>query len=172
MKRAPRHRRAGLEIEPQRRAEIGMLLGREREIALVAPAGDFLVVRLVRALRDIVRRDVRQRGEQRCRVLAVACRSSSSSAGRVVLESGNLGLERLGGRAVALAHRRADRLRGLVAAVLRFLHPRCDIAALRIEREQRSRRSFGPAPFQAGVEGFGIFSNGAKIMHGERLMQH
>ena len=97
VKRAPAFPRAGLEIHAQRRAEVGVFLRLEIEIARRAPARDLDIVGLVRAF-----------GTSSAGRLGMAASSASSSSpsasllvlerGHGLLELGDFGLERLGGR--------------------------------------------------------------------------
>ncbi len=127
-----------LEIEAKRGAEVGMLLGREGELARGAPARDFDIARLVLAFRHLGGGQVGQAGK---RVLQARGQLALFlfQRGQGLLQACDFRLERLGLLRCAATHRRADRLGGLVTAVLRLLHPRGYGAALRIEFEDRRR---------------------------------
>ena len=90
--------------------------------------------------------------------------------GQRVLELGDFGLERLGGGGVAFAHRRADQLRGLVAAALRFLRARATARRCSSSSRIIAGNRLQPAPGEAGVEGLRVLANGAQVVHGRGPM--
>ncbi len=145
-----------------------MLLRFECETARLAPAGDFDVGGLVRAFGHFVGGQVGDRGEQRVELSADRALLILHRRERL-LQLGDFRLEHFGGSRVALAHRRADRFRCLVAAGERFLHPCPHRAPVGIEGEYFSRLGRKAASRQGGVESLGIFADRAQVVHGPRL---
>ena len=160
-----RNQRAGLEIQPQRRAEIGVFLRREIETARGSPAGDFDIARLVRAFGHIGIGKVGM-GGQRIVHLPGKLALFLLQRGQRGLEFGHFSLEPLGLVLVAPAHRCTDQLGGLIAPVLRLLHPRGDRAPRGIQCDDRLGYRLHPPPRQGGIESLRVVADQADIMHG------
>ena len=168
MKRAPGQRRAGFEIHAQWRAEIGVFLRLEVEFAWASPARNLYVRLLIRAIGHVLGGEVGKAGEQ-----VFQLRSGDALdlflRGHRFLDRRDLGLEHLCPFAVALGHRLADQLAGLVAPVLRLLKRSLRLAPLGVEFEDAGALGLRPATLQAGVEGLGIGADESDIVHGARL---
>ena len=162
------HLRAGFEIQPQRGADIGMLLRIEIESGLLAPGRNLDIAAFVFTGRHVGGRNVGQGGQQRVEFLADAP-FLFLQRGHGGLEFRHLGLERFGGLGVALAHRLADGLRRLVTARLRLLHARGQRAAFLVQFEDACRSGFRSAQRQAAVETIGLVTDNSQIVHGQRL---
>ena len=86
--------------------------------------------------------------------------------GQASLERRNLGLQRLGCRGIALAHRGADRLACLVAAREPFLQRRRDGAPAGILVQNRGAQRLQPTAGETGIEGGRIVADEADVVHG------
>ena len=130
-----------------------------------APAADFHILCLVRAIGHIVGGNVRQAGQQvvqpggQVAILVL-------QRGQGLLQFGDFGLQRLGPVLVALAHGLADQLRCLVTAGLRFLHAGADLAPASVHFQQRGGARLHPAPGEGGIESVRIVADQADVMHG------
>ena len=81
------------------------------------------------------------------------------------LRRGDLGAEIFGRDAILARHRRADLLRGGVAALLRALKRRDRRPALFVERDQRFGARARPRRRKPFVKGFGILADRSDIVH-------
>ena len=159
-----RQGRATLEIQSQRRAEIGMVLRREIECADIAPAAQLDIAGFILALRHVVGGQVgdrRQHGIERRADLGLF----GFQRGRAFLERRDLGLQRLGLNHVLGRHRLADRLARLVAAGLPLLQFRLERAALLVQRQYVGGQRGQATARQSGVESGGIFADEADVVH-------
>ena len=133
-----------------------------------APAAKLDVVVLVLAVWRVVERqvgDCGQVGFERGRGLTLLRLQSRHFRFRI----GDFGAEILGGDTILARHRRADLLRGGVAALLRALERQDRRAAPFIERDQRfGARTKAAAP-QTFVKGFRILADRSHIVHECRL---
>ena len=159
---------AGFEIHAQRGSDIGMLLGRESEVALRAPAVQFDIVRFVRALGHILCRQIGKDGEQVLQFFPGSV-FRFFPFGHRSLDFGDLGLECLGLLLVALAHRLADGLGRFVAAALRLLDPGRGLALLGVECDDAVGLRFQPAAGKCRVECGGVGADKGDVVHGPRL---
>ena len=127
-------------------------------------AANFDIVVLVPAVRRAVERQVGDRGQLRLK------RRAGRPLRRLEFRHfrfrfGDLGAKILGGDAILARHRRADLLRGGVAALLGALEGEDRRPALFVERDQRFGARRQPAPPQAFVESLRIIANCFDIVH-------
>src|SRR3546814_7712595 len=137
-----------LEVEqPQRLAELVVLLGREIELARLEIPAQADVGGLVGAVGHLGQRGVGNPAQPVLQLggeppfLLLGCR-------HLVLEAGHLGHQRRG--VVALALGLADRLGGIVAPGLQGLQRRLDLAAPGVEGENVGRQGREAAALQRG----------------------
>ena len=145
-----------------------MLLGFEGKFAPVAPLRDFDIPGFVLAFRHVLGGQV---GKAREQVVQFARERAVLlfHLRHMLLDLGDLGLERLGLCRVALTHRLADRLRGVVAAALRLLQGGRHLAAAGVEGEDGVGLRLRSATGQPRVESAGVLTDKGDIVHGVRL---
>ena len=158
------NQRPGFEIETKDRAEIGVFPGGEVEATRGAPAADFDIVRLIRALRHIGGGQVRDDRQNVAHPLGQFA-FVSFQRGERIFKAGDFAFQPIRLCRIAFAHCGANQLGGFVAAVLCFLHPGCDGPALGIERQDRSGLSGKTPPRQTGVESFRVFADEFDVVH-------
>ncbi len=154
-----------LEIhQPQRLADLVMLLGRKIEVRLLPMAVTDDIGGFVRAVGHVIQRQVRQ-GRQRIvqsarnrpLLLLKPCHGA--------LEIGDPSHQRLRFRLVAARLGLADFLRGGIALCLRFLKPGYDATQLGIDFQKCPRLWLESTPFEAFIESFRGVAYGFDIEH-------
>ena len=95
----------------------------------------------------------------------MASRSAASSSGIFAFRFGDLGAKILGGDSILARHRRADLLRGGVAALLGALQRQDRRPAHFVERDQQFGARRQPAPPQTLVKSIRIIANCFDIVH-------
>jgi hypothetical protein len=163
-----RQLRTTLEIQPQRRAEIGMVLRRKVEVAHRAPAVHLYIVGFAVALRHIVGGQVGDRRQHRAQRFAHFA-ILRLQRGRAFLDRGNLGLQRFGLLRILGCHGLADQLARFVAAGLPYLQLGLDRPALLVQRQYLGGQRSGSTPDQASVKSSGIFADETDVVHGPVL---
>jgi hypothetical protein len=165
VKRAPDRLRRGLEIhQPSCLAELEMLArGLVEGRGVLAETQQLLVLRLGRAVGHVVGRQVGQFRQHRSSSAA----SSASRASSAGISSFRRATSAISGAGILAARLRdADRLGGLVAALLQLLQlGSASIGARRPGPRIDWARAARPTPGEAVVEAVGLLADGSDVVH-------
>jgi hypothetical protein len=146
-----------------------MFLWREIKGAGAAPATQFHIPRLIRAIGHFAQGQVRD-GQQEVAQPCILCRSFLGQPGDVGLGLGHQRAQPLKLRIIAARLCGAHILAGAVLFRLRGFR-RQDFAAPRLVQRQDLRRQPRQSPAcQGGVESGGVFADGADVVHGRPLV--
>ena len=158
--RAGELRRRGKIHLPQPLAYLHMVLDREIEDRRIADPAELDIGRLVRALRDVLGRQIGQPGEQRLERIVEAA-LGLFERGHALLQRGGLGDQGrgIGARLLGLA----DLLGNIVAPGLEALKIGLHAAPLGIERDDRPRLGLQPALPHTEIEPVGILPDPTQI---------
>ncbi len=150
--------------QAERLTEVEMLFRGEVKSARFAPARDFDIIVLVNAIRHIVARRVRERGE---RIVEFGDRISLRALQifPIVLDRRDFCLQRLGAGCIAGFHRRADLFRSGVAALLRLLQFGDRGAACVVEGEKLHGHRIEPPACAATFESRFVLANPFDVVH-------
>ncbi len=159
--------RGGEIHEPERLAELPMLLGLEGEVARAAVAAELSVVRLVGADRHVPVGQIGQHGEK-CIELGAERFFRALALRKRLLEPCQLGHERC--RIAALALALADLARELVALGLQLLERRLRRAPLLVECQDRRGLGRQAAACESAVVGLRILPDPFEVVHGRHTL--
>ncbi len=158
-----RELRAGLEVEPERRADIDVILHLEFELARRAPAAHFHVFGFVLAHRHAFVRQVRH-AEQQVRQTLLDIVEPGRRRLHLVADTTHFSHHRRG--VLALAFQRADLFRQTVAARLHLFGTGLGVAAFRFERGEGRHVEGIAAVGEALGDAVEVFAQQLDVEHG------